>query len=1526
MLVCNLVHTVLYRLVASVLVVSMLGTSSIPPAVRLLPKATAAYLGMMEQLGLLKSDPTSPVGVRPAVPMEMVGVEGLAAGPRPNEIFPSIGPDGEPMGMLLNAAAFDEFEENLAPPTITNPFSVSRMQSAYTRADAIGSTLVITFTVTNNQSPVNVPDIPEGATITDTIEAISAIDWDNDPNTIHNVLLADTLLPANATFLSANPTPDQNSEGLAWNLGDVPPLGSVTATLTVKLPGTGNDFVDLDTGVAAWGTLQGRAVSASAAPASLAPDGFAEWLIWTVDANYYDEYMVRKAAELSNDWQQIFAYVRSLGYESYKGSLRGTRGTLWSEAGNSLDQASLLIAMLRGSGIPARYRHGTLDIVRAQQLILSMFPEPEGIIGHIPPGTEVADPANDPQLLAEAVDHWWAEAYVDGHWTDLDPCFANANAGDTFYNNLAGDGTDQIAEVPDSLRHKVTISLKVEQHNPLYVQSNAIGLATTYPLQHTFYTVELVGRPVTLGHLVNSESQGGAVFYYVRHTYVPYFAVSNSEQLIEGDPFQDLVSNFPFGTFVTTGEWLLFDVCDAYGNVEHYEREIVDRVGFEKRRTGGVLDISANVGAEPFVTALDKFTVDVVPSKIPARVLESGMTAMGSRLKEVNSYVSEISDTNENDTSPPSEQVLSQKAEASTERAVVELAELVGMQYMLLTDVEVDPIGESLLTKSYFDSANLIITSVQAQLGVSDTKLALGIDLRKDDVRAVVYPGQSAMASFSFQLFRGIINSGIEGSICKMIAPDQDLHNNTYEVFQAVFQQGGEAVLVTDGNLDVLTSLDISDEAKARILTAIQGGSAIIVPTSTVSIGGVETVGWWQVDPITGETVGVMEDGSHASFAENALTWRTLELFSISKKTLALAAFVVAAIALVVGALYCTLKLVRWMQGFSFSLPDLCKLGLLNHLPAACFMIAIVAFASALIASKIKDEEVKHQAEAIALKIAGLDVLCAGAAWWHHRHGDPPLPSSCLDVPTFYRAVPTATSSLASTSSYLDQNVMADAIAPFATLTSSFQSTWFFTTQNTLKVTALSAPNTVLYDSPGTLLGTGTIHATPLLSTTVTLAQGTPLHIALSGHGSASTYAPALPGLAAGTDWLTYTAQLTSTQPYTLILYDAAVTVNGAEAYTGDFTLVVTGATVITGSGHTAAPNFAGSAAMQATGADLQLGPATLLAGGLPFDASNGFALAGYTGPITISEYSPDLDLVELNGSFDQSLALTLDPAASTIAPVQSTAFDAVIASNLDDTYTVTVEGPPGWNVEISDTGAIVATPPPGAAPGDYTLLVTAQSVSRPALIASALHTVTTTPYSGLEMDVAPDPLITVPWGPKAEGALPGDTNNGQLQLPDAAYTIHVTNTSTVAHLFDIAVSGDVPPDWLILSTDHVTLPAGGSGQVGLYISPTVTTLPPPGTEYPFTVDVTATDDPALSRTDADLFVVPAIAFNHLTADPPLLYAAPGLTATFDLALTNVGNVAGTFPIAATLPPGWTLSNLQSPIFPPAKPTPNKSP
>ncbi len=60
---------------------------------------------------------------------------------------------------------------------------------------------------------------------------------------------------------------------------------------------------------------------------------------------------------------RIYQWVYdNIKFEPYYGSLKGATGTLYAKAGSATDQASLLIALLRASNIPARYVKGQVAI------------------------------------------------------------------------------------------------------------------------------------------------------------------------------------------------------------------------------------------------------------------------------------------------------------------------------------------------------------------------------------------------------------------------------------------------------------------------------------------------------------------------------------------------------------------------------------------------------------------------------------------------------------------------------------------------------------------------------------------------------------------------------------------------------------------------------------------------------------------------------------------------------------------------------------------------------------------------------------------------------------------------------------------------------------------------------------------------------------------------------------------------------------------------------------------------------------
>jgi transglutaminase-like putative cysteine protease/uncharacterized membrane protein len=1414
------------------------------------------------------------------------------------------------------AAAQSSFQ----PDALAAPLTVVRSQSTYDAATA-GGFITVTLTVRNNLPPLDAPQLTPGANVTDTIAALTAFDYRRDPNRIRQVVLSDELLGGVASFVAADPQPSRNGNRLVWNLGDLDPYGEASIALRIAAPGSAANFTNLDSGATAYGAHQGRMVSASAQPARLAPDGLAAFLGCTVDANCADPYVVEQAGRLGGDAVAAFEYVRDgVGFESYAGSLRGARGALWSAAGNAADQASLLIALLRASGVPARYLRGTLSTVNAQTLLASMFPAPSGVGGLAPAGEPAADPVNSAALLNPARSHWWVEAYLPGlGWTQLDPSFASASVGQSFTPPQG----PPVAELPDSIRHKVTISLKVEQYNVFSGGPGAVGLSTIQPLSQTFAAVELVGEPVTLGHLVSTDTAGGMVFTNYEHTYVPYLVVGLEESLYQGTPYLELLTNFPLASNPILAQWLIFTLTAPNGSTQTYERELFDYVGYDARQGGGAVSANVARGNQPVLRESTQFTTLFAPSGVSPDALNRTYPAMVQAVLDGQAAL-EATDAivAAGQYTPEDWAVLS--AARVTFGRVTRLAQRMSLlRFTAVSDYTSQAYGTAFQVKAYPDSPRIFTVAWEEEVTSGDGTLSM--DLRRDALNVVPYPGQTLDGLRAFNSARGLFEMSLESQILDEIGVEPV--RSVAAILAAAEAQNIPLAMIAVTQLDQLDALPISAIAKARITADLTANPrhVVAVPTESVLIGGQPAIGWLQIDIATGEIIDVQENGQHMVAVEYA----TLLNSSIQEIGFAMAGFAHGFAAYTFA----------WLGGFFAQVPiDPGNLAAAKAAAASSASALISNLESAIEEMCCGTDEWRdaylggvtllnitlnfgdiYSYELVDIKIGGFSNGVA-AAESIIGATDPPLPKLLFSryAPHFgsevARAVRSATATLPAGA------VSANLSTPSLSLLGGLDADWGALGRHALDFANLTANNATVSQPGGPVLGSGAVSASALMSSATALSDSPlPMTFAVAGDGGLADYAAATSGLAGGAQWQSYSAQIFSGQPYTLRLDGAAVTVGG-NTYSGVLDVAITGQSALDGDTRGIVPTFAGSAQVALASGGVMVNPASgsLTVGGAAASPANGFALANFSGAATVSDAGASADSVTLSGS-GQFFALSLSPASSSIPPTGSASFASNLAANASGAYTMTVYAPPGWTATVNGSGQVTAAPPPGATPGVYQVLVSAQSAAHPDLFASAIHQVTTTSLHAVAVTVAPDPRWSVPWGIALRDDGLAATNTGQVQLPGAAFTIDVDNPSTVAHSFDVTVSG-LPAGWSILDGQEgatsatIQVPAGGSGQIGLYVRPTGS-LTPIGATYPFVVTATDNDGAGLSDSDNGLFTMPSIPFNYLTAEPDALYSAANSSIAFDVVLQNVGNAAASFPLSAQMPAGdWSLGGLASPV------------
>lgn len=228
------------------------------------------------------------------------------------------------------------------------------------------------------------------------------------------------------------------------------------------------------------------------------------------------------AYELEYKPGKIFQFVANeIRFEPYYGSLKGSMGTLVSGAGNSTDQASLLIALLRASNIPARYVKGyahfendprimawtgTKSYDAAAKVLLS---------GGIPTGlgTNIVQFHHVWVETCLPYSHYrGAKADNSGHrWIPLDPSFENKEYQDGIALSLAFDYSSYLSTRTIELPHEAyqeQVADAIISLPPNYANNTLADV----PYKGTLIPLEMDVMPISLPyHVPAFLSWGGGI-------------------------------------------------------------------------------------------------------------------------------------------------------------------------------------------------------------------------------------------------------------------------------------------------------------------------------------------------------------------------------------------------------------------------------------------------------------------------------------------------------------------------------------------------------------------------------------------------------------------------------------------------------------------------------------------------------------------------------------------------------------------------------------------------------------------------------------------------------------------------------------------------------------------------------------------------------------------------------------------------------------------------------------------------------
>jgi len=565
----------------------------------------------------------------------------------------------------------------------------------------------------------------------------------------------------------------------------------------------------------------------------------------TLPSDGYDE--SARASGLG-DATAAFAFVRDrIRTQAYAGVMRGGVGTLMSRGGSPADKALLLGELLGTKNIAVRFVHTTLSDADVARVVNAIIAGPTLTFAHpalhmpadnfqkFTEGTNTAQPIadqiitsltaagaafskNDAQLRSRwstnLRDHWWIQAQEGNDWVDLDPTLKGATPG----SHLGpAPSTAPVDHLPDTLYAVLTFRITGDFVGPT-------GVTTDTMVEKHLHAADAYAQPI----VVQVADPDASLANLGKSTsFTPSINVGGGTTA--GNAFQPDPA---------TGPRLLRMQLEIETDRPGYQPLIARRALLDRSAAAGAtVDPKWDTQRTAFGLTIraDGLALagDLDPSFAALREVEGAHAAHVFLLYAVNRPVF----------------TLPQDAAQTFPLEAMHYLELDGM---VRRGTEAQSPNH---TRFYFDRPAIVFARRTLLKRRSGVVARHEFDVVED---AMDVTGDNATAAIRDNVLRGVMDNAIEAHVTIPTAVV------TTRALLAAAPKAGVSIVSL---LPATSAAQLPPVARAAASGSLQRG-AIVATASPVSLAGERHVGWWEVDPATGSTIGRLESGAGQGLAE----------------------------------------------------------------------------------------------------------------------------------------------------------------------------------------------------------------------------------------------------------------------------------------------------------------------------------------------------------------------------------------------------------------------------------------------------------------------------------------------------------------------------------------------------------------------------------------------------------------------------------------------------------------------------------